>query len=79
METPRADHMNRDDPVWVWDGFWLPAVMVEPDHKRALVRFENGCSAPASWADVERRDPHARGRDRPRHHGRQPFSLSRAG
>jgi hypothetical protein len=58
METSRADHINRDDPIWVWDGSWLPAVMLEPDRKLALVRFENGCSAPASWSDVEPRDPH---------------------
>ena len=73
MKTFQADDIKRDDPVWVWDGSWFPAVVadlvLEPD-KFAIVRFENGCSAPAPLWDVEQRDADAHGRDRPRHQGR---------
>jgi hypothetical protein len=70
MKAFRADQLERGDPVWVWDGSWLAAgvadVALEPGRKFLIVQFENGGSAPASWADIELRDPDARGTDKPR-------------
>jgi hypothetical protein len=65
MKTSRADLVKSGDPVWVWDGSWLPAVVVEPERKFVIIRFGHGCSAPALWPDVRRRDPGANGSDRP--------------
>jgi hypothetical protein len=63
----------RDHPVWVWDGFWMAAVVAEvtakADHDSVIVRFESGASAPALWENIEQRDPNCQGRDKPRHHG----------
>ena len=70
MKTFGADNIRPDDPIWVWDGCWLPAVVadvvLEPDGRLVIVRFENGCSAPASVPNLKLRDPDARGGDRPR-------------
>ena len=70
MKTVRANDIRPDDPIWVWDGCWLPAVVAdvvfERDGRLVIVRFENGCSAPASGPDLKPRDPDARGSDRPR-------------
>ncbi len=59
MKAFREDHIEREASVWVWDGSWLPAVpadvVLEPGHKVLIVQFENDCSAPTSWADVEPR------------------------
>jgi len=70
MKASRTDQIERGDPVWVWDGSWLPAgvadVALEPGREFLIAQFENGGSAPASWADIELRDPDARGTDKPR-------------
>jgi hypothetical protein len=57
MTTFQAGHIERGEPVWVWDGSWLPAtvadMVLEPRGECLIVRCENGASAPASFADVE--------------------------
>ena len=44
MKTFRADEIKRDDPVWLWDGGWLAAVVAdvlfEKGDKLVIVRFE---------------------------------------
>jgi hypothetical protein len=74
MKTFQARDIKREDAVWVWHGLWLPAVvadvLLEPGRKFAIVRFENGGSAPVSFTAVEPRDPYAQGSDRPRNHSR---------
>jgi len=69
MKTFGTDDIRPEDPIWVWDGCWLPAVVAdvvfEPNGRLVIVRFENGCSAPASVPDLKLRDPDARGSDRP--------------
>ena len=73
MSAARAFNIKLNDPVWVWDASWLPAIVTdvvsEPDRNFVIVHFENGCSAPASWTNVAPRDSSAHGRDRPLHHG----------
>ena len=75
MKTFRANQLQPDDPVWVWDGSWLPAVVAEVIHelyrKFLIVRFDNSGSAPALWEEVETRNPDAHGADRPRVRGRR--------
>jgi len=57
------------DPVWVWDGCWLPAVVadivLEAGKPFFVVEFEHGVSAPVSSANVEPRNPGIRGADKP--------------
>jgi|ERR1700761_9429917 hypothetical protein len=76
MTTFRADNFERGTPVWVWDGAWMPAtvsdVMLEPDRAYAIVRFENGGSAPALFVDLEPRDPDGPCTEKPRWSGRLP-------
>jgi hypothetical protein len=73
MKTLRADQIKRGDPVWVWDGWWLPAeaadVVCEPGRECLIVQFENGGCVPSSWEEVERRDPDAGGADKPYNRG----------
>jgi hypothetical protein len=70
--------MRRDHPVWVWDGFWMAAivaeVMAKHNDESLIVRFESGVTAPALWENIKPRDPECQGRDKPRHHavGRSP-------
>ncbi len=69
VKTCRTAHIERSDPVWVWDGAWFPATVAEvalaPGRERLTVRFESGVSAPASFAALKPRDPDALGADRP--------------
>jgi CheY-like chemotaxis protein len=53
--------------VWVWDGYWLPAVVVGRGLTREflVVRFEHGVSAPLPSANVRLRQPSLRGADKP--------------
>jgi len=82
MKTFRADEIKRDDPVWLWDGGWLAAVVAdvlfEKGDKLVIVRFESGGSAPALVTDLNPRDPAARGSDRPRSHRQQGSSRGAA-
>jgi hypothetical protein len=61
--------IRRHDPVWVWDGCWLPDVvadvLLEPDKTRFVVQFEHGVSAPVLPANVAPRNPGIRGADKP--------------
>lgn len=74
MRTDKTRHrIRRGYPVWVWDGFWMAAIVAEvmgkDSNKCLIVRFESGASAPALWENVEPRDPNRQGRDKPRYHG----------
>ncbi len=77
MTTSRAGHIKRGEPVWVWDASWLPAtvadVVLESGRECLIVRFENGVSAPVSFADLKPRDPAVLGTDKP------PQSRARLG
>jgi hypothetical protein len=68
MDASRAD-IKRHDPVWVWDGCWLPAVvadvLLEPGKTLLVVQFEHGVSAPVSRTNIEPRNPSIRGADKP--------------
>jgi hypothetical protein len=68
MEASQTD-IKRHDPVWVWDGCWLPAViadvLLEPGKTRFVVQFEHGVSAPVSRTNVEPRNPGICGADKP--------------
>ncbi len=69
MTTFQAGHIDRGETVLVWDGSWLPAtvadMVLEPGGECLIVRCENGASAPASFADLDPRDPNALGTDKP--------------
>ena len=81
MKTFGADDIRPEDPIWVWDGCWLPVVVadvvLEADGRLVIVRFENGCSAPASAPDLTLRNPDARGSDRPRFVAPSRLDISR--
>ena len=52
--------LQAQTPVWVWDGYWWPALVVLPaldrDHDLMLVRFDNGVTAPVKASSVRHRD-----------------------
>jgi hypothetical protein len=64
MDASRAD-IKRHDPVWVWDGCWLPAVvadvLLEPGKTLFVVQCDHGVSAPVSGTNIEPRNPGIRG------------------
>ena len=43
--------------VWVWDSFWLPAVVVRFDPNACLVRLDHGVTFSVNPSDVQTRDP----------------------
>ena len=49
--------LRQHTPVWVWDGYWWPAIVVTPDleTEMILVRFENGVTAPVKASDIRKR------------------------
>ena len=67
MGPSLADTIKVNTPVWVWDGHWLPAVVVGPGFTREflVVRFEHGVSAPMPSANIRPRWPSLRGADTP--------------
>jgi hypothetical protein len=70
MEGSRPKQIKRETAVWVWDGSWWPAVVIDGFIDRGerllIVRFEHGVTAPARAADLEPREPNLRGADKPR-------------
>jgi CheY-like chemotaxis protein len=67
MDPSLADTIKITAPVWVWDGHWLPAVVVGPGltPEFLVVRFEHGVSAPMPSANIRPRRPSLRGADIP--------------
>jgi hypothetical protein len=63
-----TSQIKRAAPVWVWDGYWWPAVVA--DAKRGngslIVRLENGVTVPVQKARLQPRDPTLGGHDKPR-------------
>jgi hypothetical protein len=68
MDASEAKQVKRAAPVWVWDGYWWPAVVA--DAKRGggflIVRLENGVTVPVQRTRLYPRDPGLRGHDKPR-------------
>jgi len=52
--------LTEHTPVWVWDGYWWPALVVLPtldsERDKMLVRFTNGVTAPVKTSAVRFRD-----------------------
>jgi hypothetical protein len=67
MGPSLADTIRVNAPVWVWDGQWLPAVLVGPGLTREflVVRFEHGVSGPLPSANMRLRQPTLHGADMP--------------
>jgi hypothetical protein len=67
MAPSLADTFIVNTPVWVWDGQWLPAVVVGPGLTREflVVRFEHGVSGPLPSANMRSRQPALHGADMP--------------
>jgi hypothetical protein len=69
MKILRINGLLPQAPLWVWDGTWLPAHLVEASLDsaagRVLVRFSHGVSAPIEVSRVVPRDPALHGSDRP--------------
>ncbi|MBV8358480.1 MAG: response regulator [Deltaproteobacteria bacterium] len=67
MDPSLADTIKVNAPVWVWDGHWLPAVVVGPGltSEFLVVRFEHGVSAPMPSANIRPRRPSLGGADSP--------------
>lgn len=68
MDASRTKQIGCGDPVWVWDGGWWPATVVDPERGGGLliVRLENGVTVPVRSTRLRPRDPALRGADRPR-------------
>src|SRR5271170_7033759 len=69
MKALRIDALEPLTPLWVWDGAWLPAHLIDPLLESAsgliLVRFSHGISAPIDASHVVLRDPSLHESDRP--------------
>ena len=69
MDNRCIASLEPNAPLWVWDGAWFPAHLVEspldPSTSRILVRFGHGVSAPIAVSHVMLRDPALNGSDRP--------------
>lgn len=69
MENRRIESLRGNSSLWVWDGTWLPAKLIETPLESAtgilLVRFSHGVSAPVPISHVAVRDPALHGADRP--------------
>jgi hypothetical protein len=59
MDTSQAEQITRAAPVWVWDGYWWPAVVADVERSGGffIVRFENGVTVPAQKVRLQPRDP----------------------
>jgi len=69
MKNRRIESLQRNALLWVWDGAWLPASVIETPLEAAtgvvLVRFRHGVSAPVHVSRVAARNPALRDADRP--------------
>ena len=69
MNPCHIDALPLDAPLWVWDGTWLTAHLIEASLEspggRALVRFSHGMSAPIAVSRIVLRDPALNESDRP--------------
>ena len=67
MDAALASAVGVNAPVWVWDGCWWRAVVIDmgPKKEFLVVRFEHGVSAPILLANIRFRDPNLRGADKP--------------
>jgi hypothetical protein len=68
MDASQAEQIKCAAPVWVWDGYWWPAVVadVEGSGGFLIVRFQNGVTVPAQKVRLQPRDPTLHGDDKPR-------------
>jgi len=68
MDASQAKHTKRAAPVWVWDGYWWPAVVADAERGGGflIVRLENGITVPVEKARLPPRDPTLHGDDKPR-------------
>ena len=68
MDASQAKQIKRLAPVWVWDGYWWPAVVANAKHDGGflIVRLENGVTVPVQRARLQPRDPTLHGDDKPR-------------
>ena len=67
MDPSLADTITVKAPVWVWDGHWLPAVVIGPGltPEFLVIRFEHGVSAPMPSINIRPRRPSLQGADIP--------------
>jgi hypothetical protein len=67
MHPSSAEAIRANAAVWVWDGYWRPAVVIGPGRtgEFLVVRFEHGVSAPLPAANMRLRRPSLRGADMP--------------
>lgn len=69
MNACPIDALAPETPLWVWDGSWLPAHLIEtllvPSTGWVLVRFNHGISAPIAASRILLRDPALHESDRP--------------
>ena len=65
--------LKEHTPVWVWDGYWWPAIVIalDPANEMIIVRFENGVTAPMKASDLRGRDVSSQGE----HSDQSPNSL----
>jgi hypothetical protein len=68
MDASQAKPINRAAPVWVWDGYWWPAVVADAERGGGflIVRLEKGITVPVERARLQPRDPTLHGDDKPR-------------
>ncbi len=68
MDASQAKQIKRAAPVWVWDGYWWPAVVADAERGGGvlIVRLENGITVPVQRARLQPRDPTLHGDDKPR-------------
>jgi hypothetical protein len=69
MNACPIDALTPETPLWVWDGTWLPAHLIqaqlESSTATVLVPFNHGISAPVAASRIVLRDPALRESDRP--------------
>jgi hypothetical protein len=66
MQNDQIDLLRLHSSLWVWDGTWLSATIVEAlDSGVIIVRFSHGVSAPIAASKVAIRNPALQGADRP--------------
>jgi hypothetical protein len=66
MHTEQIGWLRPHCPIWVWDGAWLAATIVEAlDGGIIIVRFSHGISAPLAVSKAAIRIPALHGTDRP--------------
>jgi hypothetical protein len=66
MQNDQIGLLRLHSSLWVWDGTWLSATIVEAlDSGVIIVRFSHGVSAPIAASKVAIRNPALHGTDRP--------------